>query len=133
MIDLMNDINWERVAEQYHAVYDGKSAAERVILRQMTDAWAETRLLQNLRQELLRKIGTVESVTMRSVALECAAYAEHILAHWKILAELLATTMEGVAAAMEREATRLRKIGWIAPVRACEQDYRILVDLVKAR
>ena len=133
MIDLEKDVDWERVAEQYHAVYDGKTAEERLIIRQMTDAWAETRLLQNLRQELLRKIGTVESVTMRSVALECAAYAEHALEHWKILAGLLATTMEGVAEAMEREGARLRKIGWIAPQRPCWKDYRSLVDLVKAR
>ena len=133
MIDLVNEVNWERVAEQYHAVYDGKTAEERLIIRQMTDAWQETLHLQNLRNALLRKIGTDENTTMRSVALECAAYAEHALEHWKILAGLLATTMEGVAEAMEREAKRLRKIGWIAPVRACILDYRELCKLVKAR
>ena len=54
MIDLVNDVNWERVAEQYHAVYDGKTAEERLIIRQMTDAWQETLHLQNLRNVLAR-------------------------------------------------------------------------------
>ena len=133
MNEQTNEVNWERVAEQYHAVYDGKTAEERLIIRQMTDAWQETVHLQNLRNALLRKIGTDENTTMRSVALECTAYAEHALEHWKILAGLLATTMEGVAEAMEREGARLRKIGWIAPQRPCWKDYRSLVDLVKAR
>ena len=39
MNELENEIDWERVAEQYHAVYDGKTAEERLIIRQMTDAW----------------------------------------------------------------------------------------------
>ena len=133
MNELENEIDWERVAEQYHAVYDGKTAEERLIIRQMTDAWCETRLLNDLYAARLRKYGATDGVVPRAVALECAAYAEHALEHWKILAELLATTMEGVAEAMEREAKRLRKIGWIAPVRACILDYRELCKLVKAR
>ncbi len=133
MQELLKDIDLDRMAKQYHAVYDGKTPEERLIIRQMTDAWCETLHLQNLRNTLLRKIGTDENITMRSVALECASYAEHALEHWKILAVLLTTTMEGVAEAMEREGARLRKIGWIAPQRPCWKDYCSLVDLVKAR
>ena len=54
MNELENEIDWERVAEQYHAVYDGKTAEERLIIRQMTDAWQETLHLQNLRNVLAR-------------------------------------------------------------------------------
>ena len=133
MIDLMNDINWERVAEQYHAVYDGKSAAERVILRQMTDAWAETRLLGCIYAARCRQYGVQDGVLPRTAALECAAYAGHALEHWRILAGLLATSIEGVAEAMEREATRLRQIGWVAPTRACILDYRVLCKFARVR
>ena len=133
MKELLKDIDLDRMAKQYHAVYDGKTPEERLIIRQMTDAWCETRLLNDLYDTRLRKYGAEGGVVPRAVTLECAAYAEHALEHWKILAELLSTTMEGVAEAMEREAKRLREIGWIAPVRACILDYRALVKLVKAR
>ncbi len=70
---------------------------------------------------------------MRALDLELAAYAESALAHWQILTDLLGTTIEGVAEAMERTAERMRHIGWIAPQRPCRDDYKTLAALYAKR
>ena len=131
--EMTNEIDWEGVAERFHKVYDGKTREEQLIIRQMTDAWCETRLLGCIYAARCRQYGAQGGVLPRAAALECAAYAGHALEHWRILAGLLATTVEGVAEAMEREATRLRRIGWVTPVRACILDYRELCKLARVR
>ena len=129
LIENPNRIDWAEIAARYNAAYEGRTEAERMILRQMTDAWVKTRRVQSVRLERLRECSADDPAAERKLNLELAAYAESALAHWQILAELLETDSAGVAAAMDREAEKMRRIGWIAPLRASILDYRTLVAL----
>ena len=129
LIDEKKYPNDPKMETRYNAAYEGRTDVERLILRQMTDAWVKTRHIESLRLELLRKSEVTDIGSERKFNLELAAYAESALAHWRILGEMLATGPEGVAAAMDAEAEKMRRVGWIAPSRACLLDYRTLVAL----
>ena len=129
LVENPNRVDWKEIEVRYNAAYEGRTDVERLILRQMTDAWVKTRHIESLRLELLRKSEVTDIGSERKFNLELAAYAESALAHWRILGEMLATSPEGVAAAMDAEAEKMRRVGWIAPTRACLLDYRTLVAL----
>ena len=129
LVENPNRVDWKEIEVRYNAAYEGRTDVERMILRQMTDAWVKTRHIESLRLELLRKSEVTDIGSERKFNLELAAYAESALAHWRILGEMLATGPEGVAAAMDAEAEKMRRVGWIAPSRACLLDYRTLVAL----
>ena len=129
LVENPNRVDWKEIEVRYNAAYEGRTDVERLILRQMTDAWVKTRHIESLRLELLRKSEVTDIGSERKFNLELAAYAESALAHWRILGEMLATGPEGVAAAMDAEAEKMRRVGWIAPSRACLLDYRTLVAL----
>ena len=129
LIDEKKYPNDPKMETRYNAAYEGRTDAERLILRQMTDAWVKTRHIESLRLELGRTCDESDPTAGRKIDLELAAYAESVLAHWRILGEMLATSPEGVAAAMDAEAEKMRRVGWIAPSRACLLDYRTLVAL----
>ena len=129
LVENPNRVDWKEIEVRYNAAYEGRTDVERLILRQMTDAWVKTRHIESLRLELLRKSEVTDIGSERKFNLELAAYAESALAHWRILSEMLATGPEGVAAAMDAEAEKMRRVGWIAPSRACLLDYRTLVAL----
>ena len=129
LIDEKKFPNNPEMAARYNAAYAGLTPGEALILRQMTDAWVKTRLLLNLQDEFMNKVDETDPTAERKIDLELAAYAEGVLAHWYILGGLLCTTPEGVAAAMDATAQKMRRVGWIAPTRDCLLDYRTLITL----
>ena len=129
LVENPNRVDWKEIEVRYNAAYEGRTDVERMILRQMTDAWVKTRHIESLRLELLRKSEVTDVGSERKFNLELAAYAESALAHWRILGEMLATGPEGVAAAMDAEAEKMRRVGWIAPTRESLLDYRTLITL----
>ena len=129
LIDEKKFPNNPEMAARYNAAYAGLTPGEALILRQMTDAWVKTRQLMLLREELVKTLDTSDAGAERKLDLELAAYAEGVLAHWYILGGLLCTTPEGVAAAMDATAQKMRRVGWIAPTRDCLLDYRTLITL----
>ncbi len=129
LIDDKKFPNNPEMEARYNAAYEGRSPAECLILRQMTDAWVKTRGVMLMRQDLVKTLDTTDPNAERKLDLELASYAESALAHWYILGDMLCTTAEGVAAAMDAEAEKMRRVGWIAPTRAALLDYRTLTAL----